>query len=102
MRRLAGGTEADLVRGDDPVAGVAEGFDRAVPGGAAEVLAVHQHHAATIGLAVGSNIHVTHLQGLALGFKGEVLERVGVVETLQLGAVFRFFGVSDDGQGGGQ
>ncbi|MNT31073.1 hypothetical protein D3C72_1668950 [compost metagenome] len=63
---------------------------------------MHQHHAATIGLAVGGDIHITHLQGLALGIKGEVLERVGVVETLQLGAVLRPFGVGDDGQDGGQ
>ncbi|MNX78596.1 hypothetical protein D3C86_1101970 [compost metagenome] len=102
VRRFAGGAKADLVRGDDPIAGVAEGFDRTVPGGAAEILAVHQHHAAAIGLAVGGDVHVTHLQGLALGIKGEVLERVGVVETLQLGAVLRPFGVGDDGQDGGQ
>ncbi|MNY53435.1 hypothetical protein D3C86_1891920 [compost metagenome] len=63
---------------------------------------MHQHHAATIGLAVGGDIHITHLQGLALGFKGEVLEGVGVVETLQLGTVFRSFRVGYDGQGGGQ
>ncbi|MNZ73480.1 hypothetical protein D3C78_918910 [compost metagenome] len=106
VRRLAGGAEADLVRGDDPIAGVAEGFDRAVPSGTAKVLAMHQHHAATVGLAVGGDVHIAHLQGLALGFKGEMLECVGIVEPLQLRAVFRRlgvgFGVGDGGQGGSQ
>jgi len=67
----------------------------------AEILAVHEHDAASIGLAVGGDVHVAHLQGFALGFEGEVLDRVGVLETLQLGPVGRTFG-RESGQGGGQ
>ncbi|MNI23406.1 hypothetical protein D3C73_769920 [compost metagenome] len=101
MVRFAGGAETDLVRGDHTVTGVAQGLDRGVPRGAAEILAVHEHDALAIGLAVGGDIHVAHLQGFALGLEGEMLDRIGVLETLQLGAVGRTFG-GDGGQGGGQ
>ncbi|MCY1379854.1 hypothetical protein D9M69_676150 [compost metagenome] len=50
---------------------------------------------------MGGNVHVAHLQGFALGLKGEMLDRVGILEALQLRPVLRTFG-SDDGQCGGQ
>ncbi|MCY1443124.1 hypothetical protein D9M71_595240 [compost metagenome] len=99
--RFARGAETDLVRGNHPVAGIAEGLDRGFPGGAAEILAVHQHDAAPVGLAMGGDIHVAHLQGLALGLEGKMLDGVGVFEALQLGAVGRAFG-GHGGQCGGQ
>ncbi len=98
--------EADLIRRDDPVSGFAEHLDRIAPGGGAEILAVHQHHRAAIDLALGWHIHITHLQRLALGLEGEVLEGVGVFETLQLRSVGRAFGrvggLGEQGQGGGE
>ncbi|MNN90588.1 hypothetical protein D3C81_2085610 [compost metagenome] len=63
---------------------------------------MQQHDAAPVGLAVGGDVHVSHLQGLALGLEVEVLDGVGVFETLQLWTVFRAFGISDDRQCGGQ
>ncbi len=57
---FAGGAETDLVRGDDPVAGRAQSLDRLLPGGTAEVLAVHQHHALTIGRPAGLDVHIAH------------------------------------------
>ncbi len=53
---------------------------------------MHQHHAAAVGRATGLDIHVTHLQGLALGLEGEMFDRVGIVETLQLRPIGRAFG----------
>ncbi|MNR32416.1 hypothetical protein D3C85_1500020 [compost metagenome] len=100
MRRLAGGAETDLVGGDDPVAGLAQGLDSGFPGGGAEVLAVHQQHAVAVGLALGGHVHVAHLQGLALGLEVEMLERMRVAEALQLGAIGGRFG--GDGRTAGE
>jgi len=53
---------------------------------------VHQHHGAAVGLAVGGDVHVTHLQGFPLGLKGKVLECVGILKTLQLRTIGRAVG----------
>ncbi len=100
MRRLAGAAEADLVGGDDTVASLAQGIDGGFPGGGAEVLAMHQHHAVAVGLALGGHVHVAHLQGLALGLEVEMLERMRVAEALQLGAIGGRFG--GDGRTAGE
>ncbi|MNH27187.1 hypothetical protein D3C79_872870 [compost metagenome] len=45
---------------------------------------MHQQHAAAVGLTLGRHVHVAHLQGLALGFEIEMLERVRVAEPFEL------------------
>ena len=84
---LAGGAKTNLVRGDDAVTGVTERLDRTLPGSAAKILAVHQHHAAAVWSAGGGDVHVAHLQGFALGLEGKMIQRVGVCKALQLRAV---------------
>ncbi|MNV98901.1 hypothetical protein D3C71_1942070 [compost metagenome] len=53
---------------------------------------MHQHHAATVGLALGRNVHVAHLQALALGGERKMLERMRVGEPFELFAVGGRFG----------
>ena len=84
---LAGAAETDLVRCDHPITGVAQGLDGAFPGGAAKVLAMHQYHAAPVGLTFGRYVHVAHLKGFALGLEVEMFQGIGVLEALQLRAI---------------
>jgi hypothetical protein len=95
---LARGAEADLVGCDHAVTGVAQRLDRTLPCGAAEVLAVQQHHAATVGGAAGRDVHVAHVQGFALGLKAELLNRIRVLETLQFRPVAGAFGGGECGR----
>ena len=87
--RFARGAKTDLVRRHDPVTRRAQGLDAVAPGGCAEVFAVQQHRRMAIGRPRGGNVHVAHLQGLALGIKVEVMQRVRVLEALQLLAINR-------------
>ncbi|MNV58619.1 hypothetical protein D3C71_1510050 [compost metagenome] len=58
-RRFVGFAKADLVGHHDSIACLAQRRDRGVPGGAAEVLAVHEHDGAAVGLR-GLYVHIGH------------------------------------------
>lgn len=63
---------------------------------------MHQYHGAPIGLALGGHVHITHLQAFALGLKVEMLDGIGVLEALQLGAIGRAFSGGEGGDGSAQ
>src|SRR5678815_1591713 len=84
--RLTGFAEADLVRRYHAIAGAAERLDGAVPGRGAEILAVQQHR----GLVVRRrrlDVEIGHVELLPLRAETIMLDRIGIVETLQFRSV---------------
>src|SRR6202012_5263530 len=83
---LAGLAEADLVRRNHPVAGIAQTLDGRLPGGRAKVLAMEQHRRTAVGMH-WLDVHIRHMQGNALRSEIVLLDWRRIVEALQFGAV---------------
>jgi hypothetical protein len=78
--------KADLVGCDHAVAGAGQFVDRGLPGRGAEVLAVQENHGAAVRLR-RFDVHVGHVQRHALRGEAVLLDRVGIIEAFELGAV---------------
>jgi hypothetical protein len=87
--RLGGFAKADLVGGDDAVAGFNQGGDGGLPGGGADILAVQQDGGLAVRV-VRLDVHVGHVERRGLGGEAEMRDGPGVVEALQVRAVGQF------------
>jgi hypothetical protein len=86
MSRLAGLTKPDLVRGDDAVARLTQHLDGGLPGRGAEVLPVQKDSGAAVG-GRWPDVHIGHLERVALGLEAEGRDWPRVLEALQLGPI---------------
>src|SRR5258706_3993176 len=68
MRGFAGGAKTDLVGNDDAITRLAQRLDAGLPGGAAEILAVHERDGMAVGLTRGGEGHISPVQNFTLPF----------------------------------